>query len=157
MNTLVSSGFSSMKSYIVININIEKIIVIIISAISPSPTQGPDLDPNQDPKLVPRGLTPSGCCRLRHVLFVYVLIWTCPVFALTLNCCCFPEQILSFLSRLRWMLSDWDVLCVLLFCRPPVLSEVLPGAHGQGQSPLVAVHRVQDLQQLPGPGQERGE
>lgn len=42
-------------------------------------------------------------------------------------------------------------------CRPPVLPQVLPGAHGASQGSVVAVHRVQDLQQLSRSREERGE
>lgn len=42
-------------------------------------------------------------------------------------------------------------------CRPPVLSQVLPRAHSACQGSVVAVHRMQDLQQLSGSRQECGE
>lgn len=48
-------------------------------------------------------------------------------------------------------------MCVCLTCRPPVLSQVLPRAHSTSQSSVVAVHRMQDLQQLSRSRKECGE
>lgn len=49
-------------------------------------------------------------------------------------------------------------LCLCVFSyRPPVLPQVFPRAHGTSQSSVVAVHRMQDLQQLSGSGEECGE
>lgn len=42
-------------------------------------------------------------------------------------------------------------------CRPPVLSQVLPRAHSASQGSVVAVHRMQDLQQLSRSREECGE
>lgn len=49
------------------------------------------------------------------------------------------------------------VYSCLSTCRPPVLSQVLPRAHSASQGSVVAVHRMQDLQQLSGSRKECGE
>lgn len=47
-------------------------------------------------------------------------------------------------------LNSGDLRLIWFLFRSPVLSEVLSRAHGTSQSSVVAVHRVQDLQQLSG-------
>lgn len=55
------------------------------------------------------------------------------------------------------MLMHLLVYACLSTCRPPVLSQVLPRAHSACQGSVVAVHRMQDLQQLSGSRKECGE
>lgn len=55
------------------------------------------------------------------------------------------------------MLTCLFVYVCLSTCRPPVLSQILPGAHSASQGSVVAVHRMQDLQQLSGSRKECGE
>lgn len=54
-------------------------------------------------------------------------------------------------------LTHLFVYACLSTCRPPVLSQVLPRAHSASQGSVVAVHRMQDLQQLSGSRKECGE
>lgn len=54
-------------------------------------------------------------------------------------------------------LMHFFVYVCLCTCRPPVLSQVLPRAHSASQGSVVAVHRMQDLQQLSGSRKECGE
>lgn len=54
-------------------------------------------------------------------------------------------------------LTHLFVYAFLCTCRPPVLSQVLPRAHSASQGSVVAVHRMQDLQQLSGSRKECGE
>lgn len=54
-------------------------------------------------------------------------------------------------------LTHLFVYVCLSTCRPPVLSQVLPRAHSASQGSVVAVHRMQDLQQLSRSRKERGE
>lgn len=49
------------------------------------------------------------------------------------------------------------VYACLSTCRPPILSQVLPRAHSASQGSVVAVHRMQDLQQLSRSRKECGE
>lgn len=54
-------------------------------------------------------------------------------------------------------LTHLFVYVCLSTCRPPVLSQVLPRAHSASQGSVVAVHRMQDLQQLSRSRKECGE
>lgn len=54
-------------------------------------------------------------------------------------------------------LTHLFVYACLSTCRPPVLSQVLPRAHSASQGSVVAVHRMQDLQQLSRSRKECGE
>lgn len=54
-------------------------------------------------------------------------------------------------------LTHLFVCACLSTCRPPVLSQVLPRAHSTSQGSVVAVHRMQDLQQLSRSRKECGE
>lgn len=61
-------------------------------------------------------------------------------------------------ERTKCVTLTWlFVYSCLSTCRPPVLSQVLPRAHGASQGSVVAVHRMQDLQQLSRSRKERGE
>ncbi len=59
-------------------------------------------------------------------------------------------------SQWRWHTCLCMRVCVST-CRPPILSQVLPRAHSASQGSVVAVHRMQDLQQLSRSRKECGE
>lgn len=63
----------------------------------------------------------------------------------------------KYLKEKYMVLMHCSVFVCRSTCRPPVLSQVLPRAHSASQGSVVAVHRMQDLQQLSRSREECGE